>query len=42
MLNVKLLNKSGKFIKLFHNLQEAYSYANTRHIDEFSIQATLA
>ena len=41
MLNVKLLNKSGKLIKLFHNLKDAYSYAQQGNIDEFSIQATL-
>ena len=42
MLNVKLLNKSGKLVKTFHDLKEAYSYAKTCHIDEFSVQATLA
>ena len=42
MLNVKLLNKSGKLVKCFHNLKEAYTYAHKSNIDEFSIQATLA
>ncbi len=41
MLNVKLLNKSGKLVKIFHDLKEAYSYAKNRHIDEFSVQATI-
>lgn len=41
MLNVKLLNKSGQIVALFHDLKEAYQYAQNRHIEEFSVQATL-
>ena len=41
MLHVKLLNKSGKLVKTFHDLKEAYSYAKNCHIDEYSVQATL-
>jgi len=42
MINVKLLNKSGKLVKKFHSIHEAYSYAQNSHIEEFSIQTTLS
>lgn len=41
MINVRLLNKSGKLVKSFHDLKEAYMYAAVLHIEEFSIQTTL-
>lgn len=41
MINVKLLNKAGQLVKLFHCVKAAYSYAAQRHIENFSIQTTL-
>jgi len=41
MINVKLLNKSGDLVKLFHSVKAAYRYANKQHISDFSIQTTL-
>ena len=41
MVNVKLLNKAGQLVKLFHSVQSAYKYAHKRDIEEFSVQTTL-
>lgn len=41
MINVKLLNKSGKLVKLFHSVKAAYRYADKCQIEEFSVQTTL-
>jgi len=41
MINVKLLNKSGHLIKLFHSVKAAYKYAGSRRIENFSVQTTL-
>ncbi len=40
MINVRLFNKSGKLVKSFHNLKEAYLHAEVSHIEEFSIETT--
>jgi len=41
MINVKLLNKTGQVVKLFHSVKAAYKYADKQHISEFSVQTTL-
>ena len=41
MINVKLLNNSGQLVKLFHSVKAAYSYADKRHLENFSVQTTL-
>lgn len=41
MINVKLLNKSGHLVKLFHSVKSAYTYAQKSNIEEFSIQTTI-
>jgi len=41
MINVKLLNKTGQLIKLFHSVKAAYQYAEKRHIENFSVQTTI-
>ncbi len=41
MINVKLLNKTGQLVKLFHSVKAAYQYADKYHLEEFSVQTTL-
>jgi len=41
MLNVKLLNHSGKLVKHFHSVKAAYAYACKKEIQNFSVQTTL-
>ena len=42
MVNVRLLNKAGKLVAFFNSVKEAYQYAQTCSIEEFSIQTTLS
>lgn len=41
MINVKLLNKTGQLVKLFHSVKAAYSYAGKCQLENFSVQTTL-
>jgi hypothetical protein len=41
MVNVKLLNKTGQLVKLFHSVKAAYKYAEKCDLENFSVQTTL-
>lgn len=41
MVNIRLLNKSGKLVKIFNSISRAYKYAALRDIENFSIHTTL-
>jgi hypothetical protein len=40
-MSVQVLNKKGKVLKVFTSVIDAYSYANTEHLEEFSVYTQL-
>jgi len=40
-MSVQLFNKQGKVLKIFTSVKDAYSYASSKHLEEFSIYTKL-